>query len=110
MQHRNQLLPSARDGKHAEIQTFADEITFALGHEQRQRKDTSQRRIGLRVPKSDALALGVVTGAKIKHDREQAAHAIATREPSEDAVIRGGSWQYRVVQFDAGLAVTWTRS
>jgi len=43
--------PAARDGQHAEVQALADEEAFALGYEQRQRKNRPQRRIGLRIGK-----------------------------------------------------------
>src|SRR5262249_28053210 len=66
MQRRDQPLASARNGKHAEIQTFADEVAFALRDEERQREDAAERRIGLAVAERDRLAAGVLTGAKAK--------------------------------------------
>src|SRR5712691_13318071 len=74
MQHRHQLLPAAWNRHHAEIQALANEITLTLGNEQRQRKNTSERRKGLRIPKRDALAGCRLTGAEIKERGDDRAH------------------------------------
>src|SRR5262245_65544633 len=77
VQRRDQPLASAWNGKHAEIQAFADEIAFALRNQERQRKDAAQRRIGLTVAERDCLGGGALTGAKAKQCRDDGTHELS---------------------------------
>src|SRR6266851_2607243 len=74
MQHRDQLLAAAGNRDHAEIQALANEIALALGNEQRQRKNASERGKGLRISKRDALAGRRLAGAKINERGDDRTH------------------------------------
>src|SRR5712692_8559776 len=93
MQHRHQFLSAAGNRDHAEIQTLANEIAFALGNEQRQRKNASERRKGLCISKRDALAGRRLTGAKINERGDDGTHhSLAAAVSGQPYCFGSKSW------------------
>src|SRR6266852_3788167 len=93
MQHRHQLLPASGNRDHAEVQALANEIAFALGNEQRQRKNTAERGKGLRISKRDALAGRRLTGAKIKQRGDDRTHqSLAATVTGQPYCFGSKSW------------------